>query len=428
MANEADAGMDMDANRTLFAHVTPNPQALIDEAFHVKRMVEGGASINEAASNAPLVLGARAFARAHLNNLGKVPSPARSVRNSFSLTPKVKDHRRGDEETPEFIVSANAVDDDNHRPCDSLKDKEVSPSREETEADLLAKDDQPVIEPRRQRSKSIRRKHSTGPLRKHSIAAVSLGQRHRSKSRRRIEDRARSSTKCASQLQGQLQALASRARELDEAQRRLAHLEAQTAVGLSSKSDEMLDTRYRVEGLEWALKEQTAQLRAISSQLESSDLQQEKKLESAEVLDVQPPSINNKCEPEIMTPDLRDTRGRVKGLEQTMVNQASAIMSMASRLAGDLSELEASGCTIRDRVSQLSERTECLKGEMLEHEVDLSGLKNVCAALYSQRTALELDTANESSLALLANLAKRFPLCAGGGSENSCCSFWEPVD
>jgi chromosome segregation ATPase len=195
----------------------------------------------------------------------------------------------------------------------------------------------------------------------------------------------------------------------------------------TSQMDQVSETRSRIEDLEWALEKHAARLREIS-QFGQTESKRTDESEYDEVLSLRQPSASGRCETMSKCHDLRQTRGQVEALEQTVVDQASSIMSMASRLAGDLSELETSGCTIRDRVGRLSARAECLKGELCEHEVDLTGLKNVCAALYSQKTALELDATSESSLALLATLAKRFPLCASGDCENSGGDFWEPVD
>jgi len=230
---------------------------------------------------------------------------------------------------------------------------------------------------------------------------------HRSKSRRRIEERIRSTTENAEQLKEQLVDLASRASELEEAQKRFLQFEEQTSIG-SSRLSKLED--------------------------ESREL-----LESKQRLATELSSLKD-----TRTSEQRDTRGKVESLEQIMAEQASQISLLTARLVGDLSQLEASGCTIRDRVGKLALRAESLKGEFLEHEVDLSGLQNVCAALYSQEAALELDAlpyaANESSLALLADLARRFPLCAGRGAADkdaapavsmltaSDTSWWEPVD
>lgn len=245
----------------------------------------------------------------------------------------------------------------------------------------------------------------------------------------------------------------------------------------------MTEARCKIEGLEKSLADQALQISVLSSQLADSqpirasstandaehvEAEMERRVRQLEMSHKELEQSEARVADELLqlqdqtsrvvgkASELTETRGKVDGLEVVVADQAAQIMTLSSRLAGDLAKLEASGCVIRDRMGQLAGRAKALGDELSEHELDLSGLKNVCAALYSEKASLELDAlphaADDSSLALLADLVRRFPLAAGTsgagsegilrqrarGSEDSASlapklklsegSWWEPVD
>jgi len=243
-----------------------------------------------------------------------------------------------------------------------------------------------------------------------------------------------------SELKQQLSGLASRACELEEAQKRLAHVEEQTALALSrlvrlesddntlanqmqevdnakqetdvrsseierriieleaahqdlkgskdkvacellllkaqasdiaSRTCELTETRGMVEDLESVVADQRTQIRALSSQLGSPEEEwtaskhaQQKDETERRIKELEAAHQELKSSKEIIagelsllkdntsemasrTSELRDTRGKVESLEQSMADQAAQIMSLTSKLVGDLSQLVLTRMPIR---------------------------------------------------------------------------------
>jgi len=469
-----------DANLRLFAHVSHDPQVLVDKAFSVQQLVEQGASCSEAAYDAPLVLGARAFARAHFDNMGKVPSPARNVRRAFSLTPKAwEDTSEGADAQLDFSVDEGT---------------QAAPRRSACHRSMS------------------RRKYSVAAKRGPSLGQKSLGRRHRSMSRRRMEEVEDKSAEYETMIHDQLARLTSKASALDSAQARLAQLEAQTSLGLSRLSElecksacafkeqenlamcvtaaasaddaghqrqeveqrlEELErahqelnraketvsaevvvlkaqasevasgssvvTETRLEGLSQIVAKQSAQMMTLSAQLEkpamesaasaARDMEFVRRMEELEISQQELKGSKDAVAAELRflqvqgsettqrTGELTETHGKVESLERIMADQASQILALSSKLADELTLGKDAQRALKDRAGNLVMRAESLRDELA-----LGRLTNVCGAFYSERAALELtalpETRDASSLAFLRDLARRFPLLAGSAAAN----------
>lgn len=231
-------------------------------------------------------------------------------------------------------------------------------------------------------------------------------------------------------LNAQLESLASKASAFESAQRRLARLEEQSALGLSrlstlegvatlaQKGQEAQDMCSKdAVGLvpaeqQWQDIEQHIEALEAAHQ----ELQGSKEAVAAELI-VQHSELTHR------TGELMETKEKVESLERIMVDHASQILALSSQLAGELTRAKDAEPALKDRAGNLVLRAAFLRDELSEQELDLSHLRNVCAALFSERTALELaslsETADASSLALLADLVRRFPLSAGTAGEGS---------
>jgi len=428
-----------DANQRLFAGISSNPEALVDSAFNVQKLVEQGKNINEVAFDAPLVLGARAFARAHLD---KVPSPART-RSSFFLTRQVKSQGTTLEQLREIAPDGFETRDESI--CDDASvEAERIRMASKAECFFIGEDDSGEMRKadcEQRRCTRRHRKPSIGAKLGGSLGLKCRGRPHRSKSRRRTEGATMScvsiDSESTARTQEQLLRFASSAEELEEAKKRLAQLEEDISTKQALKLDERIRDLEEAEGrkddlsaqllmrnaqqmevpesqatlakidvLERVLAEQAVQIATLVSKLAEDDGRSTSGVEPDALL---PDALREETASEIQRlkyqavemnrklHELAETRERVEHLDRVVAQQASQIMVVLGESSG----------------SELGLRTQSDE-EVIEHEFDLVALQKVCRALYSDRAAKELLLFNNvASQALLVDLARRFPLAAG---------------